>query len=829
MNKSIYNISLDLHEAVAAQRVFLKRGDTARELHITLCENGRPYEITSDCTAYLNGVLPTGTSQEAQMVRDGNTLRLGLNSAWTTTAGEIVCEVRVYSGSSLLLISPTFSICVGAEYSASVTIDQTLPLSTPADAGKILIVTDEGLWDKGDDLNELKDDVSALVNDQYIFTSKSVTSNLTKREMQSDGTYIVNNSMTTKRYEVTAGQEFKVESDFKFQFQSDNTIPTDGTTTRVGETYGVGTFIVKAPAGSTYLIVCTNLSGGEAAVYDVQRKIDIEPATADNNERCLAVKNGRYNFGENTVALDGSVDLLATEMMTFSAVSADANTMKRLLGWDGIYSSNNTYYVKKYAVNVGDLFKIVSDVKWQFQSDDTVPTSGSTTRIGGTHGVGTFYVKVPEGATHIMVNTLTTGGTGAVYSVSASVKDEVAATATSVGLITEEVLGGKAVSVTSNTIKRLLGTNGSYTSNNNYYVRKFAVSPGETYKIVSDVRWQFQTDDSVPTDGTTTRVGETHGAGTVLAKVPETATYLMVCTLMDGGTGAVYTVAPKSGDADVARINRLKHRSTYYTTPRSADAPAEYFVGVGREYATINDALDDWAADDYPVAVVYIANGEYNEVVYVEDHTISFIGESREGTVIRTTTGAYNDAPFRIHHGNVFIANLTAIADHSSTPSMVLDDDTLYGYAFHIDGGSVGGIVHVKNCTAISYQAPAFGMGTIPGSTIRLEDVEAYCYTPASATKTKNNDCILCHLSSPTTYPDQEGDETLELINVDAYTKETPQVILFKASGNEKKLGLLAINTTLAKGYSTGGIVQGIAVADKNPMSIGNSDETLNY
>lgn len=398
--------------------------------------------------------------------------------------------------------------------------------------------------------------------------------------------------------------------------------------------------------------------------------------------------------------------------------------------------------------------------------------------------------------------------------------------------IGSEVFNYTPIPIASNTIKRRLNSSdGLYSVNVDYKAQIFNVSPGEIYKIVSDDKFQFQSDASIPTSGSTTRVGITYYNGTYIIQVPAGVTNLVVSTLMSGSIASVMKAGNKI-ESDLDYIDTVKNRENIlqvnknlYDTMKTG-TPVEYFVGKDKTYTTINAALTAWTADGKPDAVVYVSNGEYNEVVFVEDSNISFIGESREGTVLRTTSGVYNDAPFRIHHGNVTVANMTVIADHSDDPFMVLDPDTLYGYAFHIDGGNVGGLVHIKNCTAISYQAPAFGMGTIPGSTIMIEDCDAFCYTPAAATKTANNDCILCHLADPGIYPAAD-DEALTLINVNVYAKENPQNIIFKSSGSTKKLQLTAIGNILVNSTNTL-LVSGMGTVDLDSLSRGNNYEYLN-
>ncbi len=443
----------------------------------------------------------------------------------------------------------------------------------------------------------------------------------------------------------------------------------------------------------------------------------------------------------------------------------------------------------------------------------------------------TGNVSKSKGGSHVVIDTDTT------LSVAGKAADAKAA-GDALHLVEDEMFSYTPKAVESNKNNRYMNDNGLYSNNSTYLVKQYPITAGAVYKVVSDVKFQFQADNTFPTSGTPTRVGTTYGAGTFLVKAPTNSTYLMVCTFTSGSSVAVYSsnnliierldeLEDKAELETQVKINTALSRGGLQSTMRSGSV-TYYHVGPSRTYTTINAALTAWEAAEKPPAVVYVDNGEYNEVVYVEDSTISFIGESREGTILRTTSGNYNDAPFRIHHGNVYIANFTVIADHSDTPSMVLDSDTLYGYAFHIDGGSVGGLVHVYNCTAISYQAPAFGMGTIPGSKIRIENTDAYCYTPGTAGKTANNDCILCHLADPSIYP-SENPESLELINVNAYTAATPFVLLLKSNLSSKTLNLTAINTTLVNAGTPAGLLSGGSVATVGALSIGNNVSSLNY
>ena len=81
-------------------------------------------------------------------------------------------------------------------------------------------------------------------------------------------------------------------------------------------------------------------------------------------------------------------------------------------GWrlnesDGLCSQNQNYKIIKLAVHEGDLIKVVSDDRFQFQNSASVPGSGGiTNRIGDiTYGVYDGFMIVPAGATYLILST----------------------------------------------------------------------------------------------------------------------------------------------------------------------------------------------------------------------------------------------------------------------------------------------------------------------------------------------------------------------------------------------------------------------------------------
>lgn len=115
------------------------------------------------------------------------------------------------------------------------------------------------------------------------------------------------------------------------------------------------------------------------------------------------------------------------EEVFYSATSARGATSTATswrLNDNGLCSSDSGYKLVKYAVTVGDILKVISDDRFQFQTVASVPSSGNSNRVGNTtYGVGTFYVKVPATATYLIVSTPTTSN-AFVYSAE-SVKNKI--------------------------------------------------------------------------------------------------------------------------------------------------------------------------------------------------------------------------------------------------------------------------------------------------------------------------------------------------------------------------------------------------------------------
>lgn len=97
----------------------------------------------------------------------------------------------------------------------------------------------------------------------------------------------------------------------------------------------------------------------------------------------------------------------------------------RLNASDGLCTANADYKIVKYAVSAGSVVKIVSGDRFQFQNKPAINTSGASNKIGATHGTGTYYMLVPDGATFLLISTLTSGVADAYNTT--SIKNEIKA------------------------------------------------------------------------------------------------------------------------------------------------------------------------------------------------------------------------------------------------------------------------------------------------------------------------------------------------------------------------------------------------------------------
>ena len=230
------------------------------------------------------------------------------------------------------------------------------------------------------------------------------------------------------------------------------------------------------------------------------------------------------------------------------------------------------------------------------------------------------------------------------------------------------------------------------------------------------------------------------------------------------------TFAPRMLSVEQQLAETLEKRSDHY------------YVGATQKYTTITSAFNQWVADGKPLAIIHIGAGEYNEAITGGPScNLTFLGENKETTIWRSTSGYYPDAPFTGGGGldGLYFKNLTVIADHPEGWTST----TGGAYALHIDyPGSVGKTV-IDNCDLHSYQDSALGCGTGLNQQIYVKNANLYHYADfaTSGANGVNHGALLYHTSATPNSANQK----IHFENVYAWSLNGPGVqILSSANGN---------------------------------------------
>lgn len=123
-------------------------------------------------------------------------------------------------------------------------------------------------------ITNVKNDLRDVESEIYLYSQRPIASSATGwRLNESDGLCSSASEYKLVKYAVTAGEELKIVSDDRFQFQTVASVPSSGENKRVGITYGTGTYILAVPETATYLIVSTPIEGS-SEVSTVQSALD---------------------------------------------------------------------------------------------------------------------------------------------------------------------------------------------------------------------------------------------------------------------------------------------------------------------------------------------------------------------------------------------------------------------------------------------------------------------------------------------------------------------------------------------------------------------------
>lgn len=129
MKPSDYKISLDILESQSQYSLPMKKGDTKRNICITLREGAVPYEISTDCFAVFSGKKSDGTVLENNCVISGNTIIYSITPQTTAVSGLVDCEIKLYGADSALVTSARFSIIVDERAVGEEEIESTAEFS----------------------------------------------------------------------------------------------------------------------------------------------------------------------------------------------------------------------------------------------------------------------------------------------------------------------------------------------------------------------------------------------------------------------------------------------------------------------------------------------------------------------------------------------------------------------------------------------------------------------------------------------------------------------------------------------------------------------------
>jgi hypothetical protein len=225
------------------------------------------------------------------------------------------------------------------------------------------------------------------------------------------GTITSQTGMNIYRLAVTEGKKYFLNvlqtSEAWIYYSVQNTSGLSASdTTRVLETgSNPGAQVVTIPEGGKYLFINCVSDDTVSGVYVSDTVEDV----ADNAAAIAAETTARENAvsGLKTYT-DGRLDVVDDAIFAeISIPSTQTASGWRLNESNGLCSSNADYSLVKYLVKAGFPYHIVCDDRWQFQNSASVPSSGTSNRVGETYGAGEYTVIAPTGATYLIISTPT--------------------------------------------------------------------------------------------------------------------------------------------------------------------------------------------------------------------------------------------------------------------------------------------------------------------------------------------------------------------------------------------------------------------------------------
>ena len=297
-----------------------------------------------------------------------------------------------------------------------------------------------------------------------------------------------------------------------------------------------------------------------------------------------------------------------------------------------------------------------------------------------------------------------------------------------------------------------------------------------------------------------------------------------------------------------------------------------YRVGSDRTYATLKAAVAQWVTDGKPCATIYVDSGIYtttsdpsassNELLIKgAENRLTIIGEDRDSTIVKSTTGKYIHPAINIQGGNVTVKNITFIADHSANSFFVyLDPDRAAqnkspnsAYAVHCDGGSeadvVSGVIEFENCNMWSWQSCGLGCGTVVNGHVIVKNCDIRSFVPGKVTDEGDasgtaeqqeahaiyvhgsRGAIVYH-SSPKTKNGTtvvSSNESFTMVDTRVYLKGGTKTLSIEDNNKENFFDLVLFkNNIFSNGVESSNIAPVPNTVTLNALSAGNNISTLN-
>lgn len=110
MERSIYRITLDLHDRRPLVTLRMTSGDTARRIYVSFADGTVPYVLTPDISARMCAVKPSGLQIFNTMTVEDGTAYYDVTAATLAESGTVECQVRLYDAENRLMSSPRFML-----------------------------------------------------------------------------------------------------------------------------------------------------------------------------------------------------------------------------------------------------------------------------------------------------------------------------------------------------------------------------------------------------------------------------------------------------------------------------------------------------------------------------------------------------------------------------------------------------------------------------------------------------------------------------------------------------------------------------------------------